>query len=523
MIAGTHAPRRLDIEGLRAVAIILVLLYHAGLPVTGGFIGVDVFFVISGFLITGLLLRELETTGGVSLPRFYARRAKRLLPAAGVVLVATAVLTWATATAVNWRTFGWDVVGAATYVVNWVLAGRSVDYLAEDVGASPVQHFWSLAIEEQFYLLWPAVLLFVTWRARKSGGGLRAWALGGVLALALPSFAWSVVYTAADPGPAFFATTTRLWELALGAVVAIGARAWPALPRVPAEISGWVGAGLIVGGAVGIDASTPWPSAWALVPTTGTALLIIAGYHRTTWSRWLSVRPAVWIGALSYSLYLWHWPVVEAGRSALGGLSPAAGVALSAASVLPAYLSYRLVENPIRSAPSLSSSNRLALSVGLNFSLAGAAAGLLLVAATLTTPAPAPPVADPPGAEAVDPGGVQEPEEEPELPPNKPAEEPTGEPEGFTPLPVDAPEDLPAAYAQGCQVDQSSPEPHLCEYGDLHGATRVAVVGDSKVIQYQSALDAIGKEHGIHFYSYTKSACVLSAGMQENKIGRAHV
>lgn len=140
---------RPDIEGLRAVAILLVLLYHAGLPfLPGGFVGVDVFFVISGFLITGLLIRELERDGRISLARFYARRARRLLPATAVVLVVTAILTWLTVSVVEWRNFGFDIVGSALYVVNWVLAGRAVDYLAEDVGPSPVQHFWSLAVEE---------------------------------------------------------------------------------------------------------------------------------------------------------------------------------------------------------------------------------------------------------------------------------------------------------------------------------------------------------------------------------------
>ena len=155
---------RPDIEGLRAVAIGLVLVYHgAGDLLPGGFVGVDVFFVISGFLITGILVRELERDRRVSLVRFYARRAKRLLPATAVVLVATSVLTWATTSPVVWRVFAGDIVGAAFYVVNWVLAGRAVDYLAEDVDVSPVQHFWSLAVEEQFYVVWPLLIVAAAW------------------------------------------------------------------------------------------------------------------------------------------------------------------------------------------------------------------------------------------------------------------------------------------------------------------------------------------------------------------------
>src|SRR5690625_987843 len=187
--APSAAPRfRADIQGLRAIAVLLVLAYHAGVPlVSGGYVGVDVFFVISGFLITGLLIREVETHGRLSLRRFYARRAKRLLPATGVVLVATALLTWWSTSVVDWRAFGWDIVGAALYVVNWVLAGRSVDYLAEDVGASPVQHFWSLAVEEQFYIVWPLLIVFLAWWLRRHAAARTRVVLGiGIFFLIVP-------------------------------------------------------------------------------------------------------------------------------------------------------------------------------------------------------------------------------------------------------------------------------------------------------------------------------------------------
>ncbi|HEV6955624.1 MAG TPA: acyltransferase, partial [Promicromonospora sp.] len=206
---------RPDIEGLRAVAIGLVLLYHGGLDqLTGGFVGVDVFFVISGFLITGLLIRELEKSGRISLPRFYARRAKRLLPATALVLVVTAVLTWLTVSVIEWRTFGLDIVSAAAYVVNWRLAARSVDYLAEDVGVSPVQHFWSLAVEEQFYIVWPLLLVVIAWWVRRRATArLRAVMTAGILLIAVPSFAYSIYLTQANPSAAFFVTPTRLWEM----------------------------------------------------------------------------------------------------------------------------------------------------------------------------------------------------------------------------------------------------------------------------------------------------------------------
>ena len=212
--SASNARFRPDIEGLRAIAIILVLLYHAGVgKVSGGFIGVDVFFVVSGFLITGLLLRELEQTGRVSLRRFYARRVRRLLPAATLVLVVTAVLAWRLGPVVDREVFGGDISAAALYVLNWRLADRSVDYLAEGSGISPVMHYWSLSVEEQFYLIWPLLLIAVGLLARRYPGHLRALLAGGLLLIVGPSFLWSLVDTADSPATAFFVTTTRLWEL----------------------------------------------------------------------------------------------------------------------------------------------------------------------------------------------------------------------------------------------------------------------------------------------------------------------
>src|SRR5690625_3732468 len=242
----THTPSsafRPDIEGMRAVAIGLVLIYHAGLSqLPGGFVGVDVFFVISGFLITGLLIREIERTGRISLRRFYARRAKRLLPATGVVLIATSLLTWLTISAVEWRDFGLDIVASALYVVNWQLASRSVDYLAEDVGPSPVQHFWSLAVEEQYYIIWPVLLVLLAWWLRRRGSQrIRPYLGLAVMLLIGFSLAFSIYFTTVDPSRAFFVTPTRLWELGIGAAVAIGAGWWQRIPGVLSATLGWLG------------------------------------------------------------------------------------------------------------------------------------------------------------------------------------------------------------------------------------------------------------------------------------------
>jgi peptidoglycan/LPS O-acetylase OafA/YrhL len=219
-------PRRQrgDIQGLRAVAVVMVLLYHAGVPfVRGGFAGVDVFFVISGFLITGLIVREIERTGGLSLIGFWARRAKRLLPATAVVLVTVALLSTLMLPQVRWPVTAGDLIASALYVVNWRLAGQSVDYLAQNHPPSPVQHFWSLAVEEQFYLFWPVLVLLVAAAARQYRLPLRRALAAGLGLVALASLLWAL-HAGSQPS-AYFVTTTRAWELAVGAGLAIsGAR-----------------------------------------------------------------------------------------------------------------------------------------------------------------------------------------------------------------------------------------------------------------------------------------------------------
>ena len=282
-----------DIEGLRAVAVLVVLVDHARLPLTGGYVGVDVFFVISGFLITTLLVREMTLSGSVSMAGFYARRARRLLPGAAVVLVATAVLTLEFLPRTRWSDTGLDVMSSALYGQNWRLAEQAVDYQAQTDAASPLQHFWSLAVEEQFYFLWPTLLLAVTvfvrprpregrgvWlpgRSRRGDRRSTAPLLLGMAVVAVPSFAWSVLRTASDPQASYFTTTTRLWELAVGGGVAILAPRLATLPPVVAAAMGWTGLAVILGCAVTYTAATPFPGSAALAPVLGAAAVIAAG------------------------------------------------------------------------------------------------------------------------------------------------------------------------------------------------------------------------------------------------------
>jgi peptidoglycan/LPS O-acetylase OafA/YrhL len=496
---------RPDIEGLRAVAIGLVLLYHGGVEqLTGGFVGVDVFFVISGFLITGLLIRELEKTGRISLPRFYARRAKRLLPATALVLVVTAILTWLTISVIDWGTFGADIITAALYVVNWQLAARSVDYLAEDVGVSPVQHFWSLAVEEQFYIVWPLLLVVVAWWVRRrSGARLRAVMTVGILLITIPSLAYSIYLTGANQAAAFFVTPTRLWEMGIGAFVAIGANVWPRLNRTTAAILGWAGLAAIAVSALIFAENAFWPGHLALVPTLGTAAVIVAGFAsgKAGPAVLLSWRPAVWVGGLSYSLYLWHWPLIICATAYWGELGTKKGLLVMAAAFIPAYLSYRFIENPVRFAPTLSKSDGLTLSIGANCTLIGVIVGLVLALAVPTTTTTAPADSQQALGAAVLRDGA---------PPTTGGDgtvESLAGVDWWTPEATAAPEDIPVLYEEGCQATVTDTELEVCEYGDPDGDYVVVVVGDSKILQWGSPLIEIAEEQGWRMHFITKSGC----------------
>lgn len=313
--ATTTDRTRWDIQGLRAFAVLSVVLYHLWpnrLP--GGFTGVDVFFVISGYLITGHLLRELVTTGRIGLAGFWARRAKRLLPGAFLTIVATgtAVLLWVPSAL--WGQYGRELIASTVYVQNWQLAADSVDYLAQGNQASPFQHFWSLSVEEQFYIALPLLLLAALWlvrRARRRGTSPVAVVrivLGAVVVLSL---AWSIVETQTASGIAYFSTATRAWEFALGGLAATVPLAAPrTVPaRVVRVVGAWAGAAGLVVSLVVITASTPFPGIAAALPVGSAALVVLLGGHSGL-QRVGRVRPIGFLGRISYAVYLWHWPAV---------------------------------------------------------------------------------------------------------------------------------------------------------------------------------------------------------------------
>ena len=302
-----------EIQGLRALAVGLVVLFHLWPErLTGGFVGVDVFFVISGFLITSHLRRELEETGHIGLTLFYARRMRRLLPASLVVLAVTGAAALAILPPQLARAAEREVIASTLYVENLWLASRAVTYSASNDLASPVQHYWSLSTEEQFYAVWPALILLGAWLGRRWLRGRTELAVGLVLGvLTLGSLAHSVVLTAVDPAAAYFVTTTRVWEFAVGAMTSFFLSRWAPI-RVFALALRWVGLAVIVATALAISRATPFPGAVALVPVLGTAAVIVAGDTGPgdPLARLDTLRPIRWLGDASYSVYLWHWPLI---------------------------------------------------------------------------------------------------------------------------------------------------------------------------------------------------------------------
>ena len=327
---------RQDLQGLRAVAVLLVVLDHAGLPfLQGGYVGVDVFFVLSGYLITGLLLRQARRDGRIRLTDFYVRRGRRILPAAVLTLVVTDLVAHQLLNLVRAREAVSDSVWAAFFMANVHFARAGSDYFAQSQPPSPVQQFWTLAVEEQFYLVWPVVLAAVL-----AVPFLRRRLLWIVLAAAGASLAWSVHSTATDAAYAYFSTATRAWELALGAALAIAA------PRLRGAAA-WLGLACICIAGVFFSSTTPFPGYAALLPTVGAALVIAATPGSA--SRLLSLAPFRYVGDRSYAFYLWHWPVlVIAAEYAGHDLSTAVRLGLLAGAFALSILSYAVFENPIR-------------------------------------------------------------------------------------------------------------------------------------------------------------------------------
>lgn len=354
-LAGVGKPKtsvRADIQALRALAVGLVVLNHLWPErVTGGYIGVDIFFVISGFLITAHLRREVDRTGRIDLARFWARRAKRLLPAAFLVLVISAFLTAAFLPITN-RHSAYEQIGAAgAYVLNWLLAATSMDYFASGSAPSPVTHYWSLSVEEQFYIVWPLLIVGGLILARK----VQAFSRDTIILLLIVvvfvgSLAWGIYSASSEPAAAYFQTTGRAWEFAVGALLAFLPPASSRLKKALIPVA-WAGWGTLLVCASVLNGSSGFPGAMALVPVMATAALIWVGDIQSRWAPagLTSLRPIQLVGDISYSLYLWHWPLIVAAPFVLHrDIYAKDKVVLLAIALVLAYFSKRLVEDPVR-------------------------------------------------------------------------------------------------------------------------------------------------------------------------------
>ena len=517
--AGTFLP---NVQALRAVAVLMVVTFHLWPDaVPGGFAGVDVFFVISGYLITSHLLREVESTGRLSLPRFYARRLRRLLPAALTVLLATAVATFLLMPVSVWPQTFTEIAASALYVENWVLAAASVDYFAAENAATAAQHYWSLSVEEQFYLVWPLLLLGAA-AVTPTAPGRRRVVTAGVLAVVFAlSLAYSVAAPTSNPAATYFSTFSRAWEFGAGGLLAIAAaRAGRAARAARAEQAGelrrpgrlpapaalaslsWLGLVVVVGSAFLLDETRLFPGWVALFPVAGTVAVIAAGMPsgRLSPAPLLGLRPVQFVGDVSYSLYLWHWPVLVFAGWRPGTSEPTdlSRWWLLAASLVLAAATRYAIENRLRE-------GRRTVRTGPTYVLA--AAGMAVVCAVtvgggrLAGRAEDAAAAEvravrsdtPPcfGAESVTPAcaGVAAPRE-------------------VVPAPVGALADRPKV----CMQDIGVARLRVCEYGPdaADAELGIAVVGDSHAAHWMSAFQVLAKREKWHVATMLKGSCPLT-------------
>jgi peptidoglycan/LPS O-acetylase OafA/YrhL len=368
--------RRLDIQGLRAVAVILVVAFHAGLPVHGGFMGVDVFLVISGFVIMGMLMRELERTGTVRFRSFYSRRIKRLLPALALLtttVVALSVLLGSSSFGTQ-QTTAKTGLGATFFTANVVIY-RETGYFSPDAALNPLLHTWTLSVEEQVYLVFPSLLL-ASWvigrrllRASRRGAAvmLGLVAVSSFLLCLLLSFGWvSIPWIGNGERFAFYSAATRIWEFAIGAALALAASHLKLVSRNVSTAAGVAGAVAIAVGAFTTRGGTPYPGVVVLLPVLGAAGIITSGFGSHGVSRLLATRPMAKIGDLSYSWYLWHWPLIVFG-AILWPSSSWVLVPLAALSLVPAWLSTVFLEDPIRRNSAIKGRRVVALALACTF------------------------------------------------------------------------------------------------------------------------------------------------------------
>lgn len=485
-----------DVEGLRGVAVVVVVLFHASVPfMDGAFVGLDMFFVISGFLITGLLVREFEKTQTISFRQFYARRARRILPSAALVIVATSVAVWFVLPLLGVFRQAFDLLAAAVYMANWRFIAQGKDYLAGGSGDSVATHFWSLSVEEQFYFVWPIVILLSGLLARRRGWSIKVVVGTVVTLLTAVSLVASVSITAGDPALSYMATHTRAWQFGVGGMLAVlaptlGVLAKTRHARTLAVVLGWIGFAAVFYCGATYDHATPYPGFAAFYPTVGGALVIAAGV--------VSIAPGTvgsflinpvwrWLGRVSYAWYLWHWPVLVLYQVQFGPQGWPTLVALMGGALVLGWLTTELFDKPIMTSPELKRNLTASISLGITGTVLAAAAtmglGILSIDRATQDLAQTPTSVS---FESVFGAG-------------------TGTLSGpVVPSPFQAYDDRPGP--DECLLDGPIDTPDTCVFGPEDG-TPVVLMGDSHAHQCLPAFQEVLVENHWRLYVRAKAAC----------------
>ena len=444
-----------QIQGLRALAAILVTVFHARL-VPGGFIGVDIFYVISGYLITGLILREIEKTGTLDLRSFYQRRIKRLLPTSVFVLFVTAIFAWILFPPITRDAIGRDLFAAATYISNYLFAWWQNDYQNLNATPSPFIHYWSLAVEEQFYLIWPIFILFLARYGKKV-------ILGGIAITTLGSLLFSIYLTQVAPIWAFYSLPTRAWELGFGALLLF-------IPETKKKIRilPWLGFFGITFASLNFNENTAFPGKNALIPVIATVVLIASiKYWPPLFNDLSNSRVSQWLGGISYPLYLWHWPALVLPSSALGRpLRFYERFLCILLTIILAHFTSKYVEEPLRHK---NLSPRTIYKGAIVTTASSLAVGTLIAFSTssiITT-------------------------------------------KGDISYQFDLVKvmEKPAVYGDDCHVNYGETKSGFCTYGDKNSSETIVLYGDSHAAQWFPTLEKLAKQRGFKLISLTKSAC----------------
>ncbi|MEA3321216.1 MAG: acyltransferase family protein [Bacillota bacterium] len=488
---------RTEIEGLRAIAALLVAIYHIWLGNVSG--GVDVFFVVSGFLITTSLLGRVQRQGKIDILDFNLGLAKRLFPAAFFVLLVVTLASMLWLPQVQWAQTLQEIFASAFYYQNWQLAFNAVDYLAQNNEASPVQHFWAMSIQGQFYLLWPTVVFGLALLLKKiTKINFKATLTTVLLTVFTASLTYSIYLTSTNQAFAYFHTFTRVWEFALGGIVAVlGSQI--VLRKSISFFIGWIGLIAIVLCGIILQVSTVFPGYAALWPTLAAIFIILAGNNGGSIGvhRFLSLKPLTSLGNLSYALYLWHWPFlvfyfILTGKETVPLLD---GTAIIIASIILSYITTNLIEKPIRTMKKETPKWKR-----------GSVVFACILPVVLTASFWANQIHNAeselanviqneeyPGALAVFSNNVVE-----DVP--------------VLPTPLQAKKDLPKVYEDQCHQNLEDAEVIACEYGTTNNPIyTVALVGGSHSAQWLPALEVFAQEEKIKIINYTKSSCRFTA------------